>query len=51
MTVEEIFTKLAIHMEEGTHYHQELANAYNFLGLHGNALCHFKHQAEETNNY
>ena len=48
MTVEEIFTKLAQHMEEGIQFHKATAQAYDFLGLCGFAKCHIYHQIEET---
>lgn len=51
MTVEEIFTKLAIHMAQGVSYHEEMAKAYDFLGLWGFAQCHTYHQFEEMHNY
>lgn len=51
MTVEEIFNKLASHMVEGFMYHDEMAKAYDFLGLYGYAYCHFFHYAEESKNY
>ena len=51
MTIEEIFNKLASHMIEGTLYHDELARAFDFLGLYGYAKCHEYHFIEETRNY
>ena len=51
MTVEEVFTKLAIHMKEGVRMHQALAEAYNFLGLYGFAKCHTYHYMEELKGY
>lgn len=51
MTVDEIFSKLATHMVEGIMIHDELANAYDFLGLRGFAKCQDYHHIEETNNY
>lgn len=51
MTVEEIFNKLAAHMVEGIMYHDEMSQAYDFLGLEGFALCHDNHHIEETHNY
>jgi hypothetical protein len=35
MTVEEIFNKTATHMVNGLMYHDELAEAFAFLGLYG----------------
>lgn len=51
MTVEEIFIKLAQHMEEGTCFHKTLAQAYDFLGLYGFAKCHVYHWIEEAKGY
>ena len=51
MTVEEIFNKLATHMVEGIQFHNELAQAFDFLGLYGFALCHDSHRVEENNSY
>ena len=47
MTIEEIFNKLAAHMCEGVKYHDEMARAYDFLGLWGLAKCHVSHSVEE----
>ena len=51
MTIEEIFTKLAAHMVEGIMFHDEVAKAYDFLGLYGFAMCHNYHHMEETEGY
>ena len=51
MTVEEIFNKLASHMVEGIMYHDEMAKAYDFLGLSGFAKCHDYHHICETQGY
>lgn len=51
MTIEDIFNKIASHMKEGIDYHEEMANAYNFLGLYGYARNQFVHQLEEIKNY
>lgn len=51
MTVEEIFNKLASHMVEGIMYHDDMAKAYDFLGLSGFARCHDYHHICETKNY
>ena len=51
MTIEEIFNKLASHMVEGIMIHDEMANAYDFLGLYGFAKCHDYHHLSETCNY
>ena len=51
MTIENIFNKLANHMIEGIMYHDEMAEAYNFLGLHGYAKCHDYHHFTEEKYY
>ena len=51
MTVEEIFNKIISHMLEGLTYHDELARAFDFLGLYGYAKCHDYHHFEEAINY
>lgn len=51
MIIEEIFTKLAQHMEEGIAFHKTLAQAYDFIGLCGFAKCHIYHWIEETKGY
>lgn len=51
MTIEEIFNKLASHMVEGIMVHDEMANAYDFLGLYGFSKCHDYHHLEETCAY
>ena len=51
MTVEEIFNKLASHITQGIMIHDDMANAYDFLGLCGFAKCHDYHHLEETKNY
>jgi len=50
MTVEEIFNKLASHMVEGIMYHDDMAKAYDFLGLSGFARCHDYHHICELKN-
>ena len=50
MTVEEIFNQIASHMIEGISYHEEMARAYNFIGLWGFAKCQVSHCCEEHNN-
>lgn len=47
MTIEEIFSKLISHMEQGVQYHQTLAKAYDFIGLWGFSKCQLYHQFEE----
>ena len=51
MTIEEIFNKIASHMKEGIAYHDEMAQAYYFLGLRGYAACQEYHFFEETYSY
>ena len=51
MTVEEIFNKLASHMCEGVMYHDEMARAYDFIGLWGLSKCHTYHCFEEKQGY
>lgn len=51
MTVEEIFNKLASHMIEGIMYHDDMAKAYDFIGLSGFARCHDYHHICETKGY
>ena len=51
MTIEEIFNKIASHMVEGIMIHDEMANAYDFLGLFGFAKLHDCQHLEETCAY
>ena len=51
MIIEEIFNKLASHMVEGIMYHDDLAQAFNFLGLRGYAMCQEYHFIEENYCY
>lgn len=51
MTVEEVFNKIAAHMIEGIMYHDDMAKAYDFLGLYGFAKCHDYHHFEEEIGY
>lgn len=51
MTVNEIFTTLASHMENGIKMHDDFVKAFNFLGLKGYKKCHHYHFLEETQNY
>lgn len=51
MTVEEIFSALAAHMVKGFMIHDQMATAYNFLGLKGYKKCHEYHYYEESMNY
>lgn len=50
MTVDEIFEKLISHMQQGFLLHDEITQAYNFLGLYGYSKCHDYHYVEENYN-
>jgi hypothetical protein len=43
MTVSEIFEKLNSHLVEGVMFHDQLAEYYDFLNLHGYKRCHEYH--------
>ena len=43
MTVEEIFRDLSAHMVKGVMIHEQLADYYDFLNLHGYKRCHEYH--------
>ena len=47
MTVDEIFSKILTHEIKGLMVHEELANFYDFLNLHGYKRCHEYHYLEE----
>lgn len=47
MTVDEIFSKIVEHQIEGLMLHEQLANFYDFLNLHGYKRCHEYHYLEE----
>lgn len=47
----EIFSNLASHMIEGMMFHEQLMNAYGFLGLPGYSKCHEYHYISETEGY
>ena len=51
MTVEDIFTSLVAHMKEGIMMHEDMMNAFDFLGLKGYSKCQEHHYEEELNNY
>ena len=51
MNVEEIFAELAAHQIAGFMTHEELANYYDFLSLHGYKRCHEYHYFEESIAY
>ena len=47
MTVEEIFKNLSTHMIKGVMIHEQMANYYDFLNLHGYKRCHEYHMMKE----
>ena len=49
MTVEEIFKKLLSHQIKGVMTHEQLANYYDFMSLHGYKRCHEYHAKREFN--
>ena len=51
MSVVENFSRMASHMVNGMMVHEQLMNAYLFLGLKGYAECHKYHYLEETKSY
>ena len=51
MSVVENFSRMASHMVNGMMVHEQLMNAYLFLGLKGYAECHKYHYLEETRSY
>ena len=51
MSVVENFSRMASHMVNGMMVHEQLINAYLFLGLKGYAECHKYHYLEETKSY
>lgn len=51
MDVDQIFSKLAIRLIEGTMFHEQLMNSYLFLGLEGYSKCHEYHYLCETCDY
>ena len=51
MTINEIFTALASHMETGINVHKDFINVYNFLYLKGYKKCHEYHYLEEIQGY
>lgn len=50
MTVEEIFSTIAAHMEEGIVMHKHMADVYSFLNLCGYKKCQEYHYYEESKN-
>ena len=51
MTVVENLSRMASHMISGMMVHEQLMNAYLFIGLKGYAACHEYHYLEETKSY
>ena len=51
MTVEEIFNKIASHMCEGIKFHDQMAEAYDYLNFEGLYKCHIYHSTEEKHDY
>ena len=50
MIVEEIFSIIAAHMQEGLLVHKQLADIFSFLNLIGYQQCHEYHYFEESYN-
>ena len=51
MTVDEIFTKIFLHMKEGIQFHDDMAQAYQYLNLEGLSRCHIYHAQEEKDGF
>lgn len=47
MTVDEIFKNLSAHMIKGVMIHEQMADYYDFLNLHGYKRCHEYHMYNE----
>jgi len=47
MTIEEIFSKIISHMQEGLSFHEQICFGFNFLALTGYSECHKYHYLEE----
>ena len=50
MTVNEIFTDISSHMIKGVMIHEQMADYYDFLNLHGYKKCHEWHSKCEMKN-
>lgn len=48
MTVEEVFAKIKAHQIEGTMFHDQMRQYFDFLNLHGFKRMHEHHFADET---
>ena len=51
MTIEEIFTKIFLHMKEGVQFHDDMTLAYQYLNLEGLSRCHIYHAQEEKEGF
>ena len=51
MSVEEIFTALSSHMTKGVMFHEQMADYYDFLNLHGYKRCHEYHYFSQSCAY
>ena len=51
MTVDEIFRDLSAHMVKGVMLHDQMADYYDFLNLHGYKRCHEYHGKCEMRSY
>ena len=49
--MEEIFSKIKVHLLEGLVFHDEMTRYFSMLGLKGYAKCHLYHYAEENKSY
>lgn len=50
MTIDEIFKKLSAHIIKGIMIHEQMADYYDFLNLHGYKRCHEYHAKCEMKN-
>ena len=50
MTIEEIFRSISSHMTKGVMIHEQMADYYDFLNLHGYKRCHEYHGKCEMKN-
>ena len=51
MTIEEVFAQICNHMREGIQFHDEIDQAFQFLGLWGYAKRQREHYYEENKTY
>lgn len=47
MKIEEIYSELSSHMIKGIMFHEQMADYYDFLNLHGYKRCHEYHMFDE----